>query len=741
MWLSGEMASPIEDYALISDLHTGALVSRNGSMDWLCFPRFDSDSTFGALLGTPEHGRWLLAPDGSREQTGVAFGTGPAGETAGHGAGQAEGTGGAGKEIAPDAAASGADAKARDRDAATDGQDAAGGSATSVVSRQSKGRDQAAAESGSSTEAARRGGEVRGQAKDPRGAHALHDESVHAEEGKPTGADAQAEAERKERVGAPIVVERSYLDSSFVLRTRWKTDTGEATITEFMPVGDRRASLVRRVEGITGTVIISQEVVVRFGYGVVVPWVNRVRNADTDEESIVGIAGPDAVVLHGSNLPHAKDRRHRGQFEVKAGETVDFELCWFQSHRPVPEMIDVDKALEDTLKYWRDWCSRFPPQGEYHEMVKRSLLVLRALTHETTGGIVAAPTTSLPEHFGGERNWDYRYVWLRDAALTLESMMTHGYETEALEWRNWLLRAVAGDPEDLQIMYGLAGERHLAERELDQFPGYADSKPVRIGNGAVGQYQADVIGEVMVVLEKLRNMGGAEDHFSWPLQKALLHYIEKHFDNKDHGIWEMRGEQKYFTHSRVMMWAAFDRGVRAVRDHGLDGEAEHWQGLRDDLREEIMERGFNKEINSFVQTYGSTEVDASLLVLPQVGFVKYDDDLMLGTVARLEQELVDEAGLILRYRTEAGMDGLEPGEHPFMACSFWLVEQYARSGRIEDARELMDQLVGYANELGLMAEEYDPVNKRMAGNYPQAFSHLALIRAADAINGHAQEAL
>ncbi|HEX2247133.1 MAG TPA: glycoside hydrolase family 15 protein, partial [Arthrobacter sp.] len=348
---------------------------------------------------------------------------------------------------------------------------------------------------------------------------------------------------------------------------------------------------------------------------------------------------------------------------------------------------------------------------------------------------------SLPEYFGGERNWDYRYVWLRDAALTLESMMTHGYEKEALEWRNWLLRAVAGDPEDLQIIYGLAGERHLAERELDQFPGYANSRPVRIGNGAVGQYQADVIGEVMVVLEKLRNMGGQEDHFSWPLQKALLHYIEKHFDNKDHGIWEMRGEQKYFTHSRVMMWAAFDRGVRAVRDHGLDGEAEHWGELRDELREEIMEHGFNMEINSFVQTYGSTEVDASLLVIPQVGFVKYDDDLMLGTVARLEQELVDEAGLIKRYRTETGMDGLEPGEHPFMACSFWLVEQYARSGRIEDARELMDQLVGYANELGLMAEEYDPVNNRMAGNYPQAFSHLALIRAADAINGHAQEAL
>ncbi|WP_413542007.1 glycoside hydrolase family 15 protein [Arthrobacter sp. VKM Ac-2550] len=741
--MSGEMASPIEDYALISDLHTGALVSRDGSMDWLCFPRFDSDSTFGALLGTPEHGRWLLAPDGSHEQTGVPLGTGPAGKAAGEGAGPAESARDAGKEIAPDTAASGADAKARDRDGSTEGKADAGGTATAKVADQNRNQNQRLKAAGGSTttEAAHRGGEVRGQAKDPRGDLAEREESVHAEEGKLTGADEEDEAERKKRAGAAVVVERSYIDSSFVLRTHWKTDTGEATITEFMPVGDRRASLVRRVEGVSGTVTITQEVVVRFGYGVVVPWVNRVRNADTDEESIVGIAGPDAVVLHGSNLPTAKERRHRGQFEVKAGETVDFELCWFPSHREVPDMIDVDKALDETLKYWRDWCSRFPPQGEYHEMVKRSLLVLRALTHETTGGIVAAPTTSLPEHFGGERNWDYRYVWLRDAALTLESMMTHGYETEALEWRNWLLRAVAGDPEDLQIMYGLAGERHLAERELDQFPGYADSKPVRIGNGAVGQYQADVIGEVMVVLEKLRNMGGKEDHFSWPLQKALLHYIEKHFDSKDHGIWEMRGEKKYFTHSRVMMWAAFDRGVRGVRDHGLDGEAEHWKKLRDELRDEIMDQGFNKEINSFVQTYGSTEVDASLLVIPQVGFVKYDDDVMLDTVARLEQELVEEAGLILRYRTEAGVDGLEPGEHPFLACSFWLVEQYARSGRIEDARELMDQLVGYANELGLMAEEYDPVNKRMAGNYPQAFSHLALIRAADAINGHAQEAL
>jgi GH15 family glucan-1,4-alpha-glucosidase len=320
-------------------------------------------------------------------------------------------------------------------------------------------------------------------------------------------------------------------------------------------------------------------------------------------------------------------------------------------------------------------------------------------------------------------------------------MMTHCFEAEALQWRNWLLRAVAGDPEDLQIMYGLAGERDLPERILEHLPGYAGSRPVRIGNGAVCQYQADVVGEVMVALEKLRNIGGVEDHFSWPLQKALLRYAERHYFTKDQGIWETRGEPQYFTHSRVMMWAAFDRGVRAVLDHGLEGEARHWAELRDQLREEILAQGFNRDINSFTQAYGSTEVDASLLVLPQVGFVKYDDDMMLGTVERIEQELLDEAGLVLRYRTGSGVDGLEPGEYPFLACSFWLVEQYARSGRIGDARDLMDQLVGYANELGLLAEEYDTANRRMAGNYPQAFSHLALIRAADAINGRAQQAV
>jgi GH15 family glucan-1,4-alpha-glucosidase len=357
------------------------------------------------------------------------------------------------------------------------------------------------------------------------------------------------------------------------------------------------------------------------------------------------------------------------------------------------------------------------------------------LTHFETGGIVAAPTTSLPEEFGGARNWDYRYCWLRDAALTLESMLTHGYESEALKWRDWLLRALAGDPEDMQIMYGVAGERYLEERVLEHLPGYNGSAPVRTGNAAASQYQADVVGEVMVALERLRLAGGQEDSFSWALQRALLSFVEKHIDDKDFGLWEMRGPTRYFTHSRVMMWAAFDCGVRAVRDHGLTGPADQWKKLRNNLREEIMDRGFNRTLNTFTQSYGGTQTDAALLVLPQVGFLPYDDEHMLGTVARIESELVTSGGLLMRYLTQTGVDGLEPGEHPFLACSFWLVEQYARSGRQMDAGKLMDKLVALANELGLLSEEFDTAGNRMAGNYPQAFSHLALVRAADAMHG------
>ncbi|KAD4059609.1 glycoside hydrolase family 15 protein [Arthrobacter yangruifuii] len=589
------MASPIEDYALVSDLHTGALISRNGSMDWLCLPRFDSPSVFGALLGNSDHGRWLLAPD--------------------------------------DAAAA--------------------------------------------------------------------------------------------------VTHRSYLESTFVLRTDWHTPSGAVRVTDFMPVKDRRASIIRRIEGLSGSVDMRQELEIRFGYGTVIPWVFR--GWDDDGEHLSAIAGPGALVLRGPSLPEADNHRHVGRFTVRTGECVDLDLTWYPSHRPVPPRIDVDAALTRTITYWQDWGRRCLPNVPYEQEVRRSLLVLRALTHEDTGGIVAAPTTSLPETAGGDRNWDYRYCWLRDAALTLEAMLTHGYEDEALHWRSWLLRAVAGDPEDLQIMYAVDGGRELPEQVLPQFPGYAGAAPVRIGNGAVRQYQADVVGEVMVALDRLRDRGVPEDHFSWPLQRSLLTFLEKHLEEPDRGIWEMRGTPQHFTHSRVMMWAAFDRAAKAARIHGLDGPVEVWEGLRDGLREEVMERGWDPELKSFTQFYGSGTVDASLLQLPQVGFLAYDDALMEATVSRLESELLNGSGLLLRYATDTGVDGLAPGENPFLACSFWLVEQYAHTGRLPQARKLMDQLVGYANELGLLSEEYDADNAAMAGNFPQAFSHLALVRAADAI--------
>jgi len=594
------MAAPIEDYALISDLHTGALVSRSGSIDWLCLPRFDSPSVFGALLGTEEHGRWLLEPD----QPGAR------------------------------------------------------------------------------------------------------------------------------------VLSRDYLDSSFILQTRWRTGTGEVLVTDFMPVKDRRASVVRRVTGLRGTVQMRQELQVRFNYGTTVPWMRRESPGGT--ERLLAIAGPSAMVLNGGNIPHGSDHRHTGDFLITEGQTVDLELLWYPSHRETPEAADIDAALARTTQYWQDWAGLCVDRERYRLPVRRSLLVLRALTHEDTGGIVAAPTTSLPEEFGGSRNWDYRYCWLRDAALTLEAMMTHGYHDEAEHWRNWLLRAVAGDPDDLQIMYAVDGGRDLPERILSQFPGHSGSLPVRLGNRAVEQYQADVVGTVMVALARLRDRGVAEDSFSWALQRSLLGFLERHLEEPDHGIWEVRGEPQFFTYSRVMMWAAFDRAARAAREGGLEGPVQLWEALRDGLRTEIMDRGFDAGRNTFVQSYGAAEADASLLQLTHVGFLDFDDPRMLGTVAFLEQELLNGQGLLLRYRTGTGIDGLEPGENPFLACSFWLVEQYAHTGRLAEAIRLMDQLVGYANEVGLLSEEYDTVNGRMAGNYPQAFSHLALVRAADAI--HAVEA-
>ena len=592
------MALRIEDYAMIGDCHTAALIGRDGSIDWLCLPRFDSASTFGALLGDEDHGRWLLAPAASLT-----------------------------------------------------------GEATST---------------------------------------------------------------------------RSYLPDTFTLVTTWTTTTGEVEVTELMPHGDRRADIIRRVRGVSGAVQMHVDLRVRFGYSDALPWIRQ--TPDQGDHALVAIAGPDAIVVRGPELT-AQNHSHQADFSVAEGETVDLTLTWFPSHRQPPPRIEVARRIRETTKWWRDWASSADRAPEYPDAVRRSLLVLRALTHEDTGGIVAAATTSLPEQFGGQRNWDYRYVWLRDASLTLEVLLDHGFLAEADAWRSWLLRSIAGDPSDVQIMYGLAGERRLDEYELATLPGYEGSSPVRVGNGAFLQYQGDVFGEVMVALQAARRLGAAEDDFSWPLQRALMTYVEENWMRPDNGIWEIRGPQRHFTHSRVMVWAAFDCAIRAVREFGLEGPAERWQEIRDEIRDEIEQRGWDAERGTYTQYFGSEGVDASLLQLPQVGYLAPDDPRMVSTVEAIERELLHD-GLLLRYRTDTGVDGLPAGEHPFLACSFWLVEQYASSGRMDDARVLMDRLVSFTNDVGLLSEEYDVAGDRQVGNVPQALSHLALVRAADAIARH-----
>ncbi len=586
------MVLPIEDYAMIGDCHTAALVGSNGSIDWLCLPRFDSPSTFGALLGDEEHGRWMLAP------------TDPA--------------------------------------------------ATSS---------------------------------------------------------------------------RRYLDDTFVLVTTWTTPTGVVEVIDLMPHGDRRADVLRRVRGVSGSVQLHIDLRVRFGYADALPWIRQV--PEKGHHALIAIAGPDAIVVRGPELT-AHGHAHTADFTVVQGETRDLTLTWYPSHRQPPKALPVGKRLKATTKWWRQWASGSQKSPVYTDEVRRSLLVLRALTHEDTGGIVAAATTSLPEEFGGQRNWDYRYVWLRDASLTLHVLLDHGFVGEADAWRNWLLRAIAGDPNDVQIMYGLAGERRLDEHELTSLPGYDGAAPVRIGNGAYTQFQGDGFGHVMLALQAARERGGKEPDFSWPLQRALMAYVEENWRRPDNGIWEIRGPEREFTHSRVMLWSAVDCAVRAVEEFGLDGPVERWRALRDEMRDDIEARGFDQQRNSYTQYYGASGVDASLLQLSQVGYVAADDPRMLGTVAAIEEELL-EHGLLLRYRTESGVDGLPAGENAFLACSFWLVEQYARSGRLDDAIALMDTLCAFSNDVGLLSEEYDVAGARQAGNTPQALSHLALVRAADAI--------
>ncbi|TQJ50969.1 GH15 family glucan-1,4-alpha-glucosidase [Phycicoccus sp. SLBN-51] len=588
------MVTPIEDYAVLGDTETVALVSREGSIDWLCLPRFDSPACFAALLGTPEHGRWLLGP------------------------------------------------------------------------------------------------------------------------------------------AEPATTTRRYLEETFILETVHETPSGRVRVTDLMPVGDGRSDVIRRVEGLDGTVRMRHEWVVRFGYGKVRPWVSRSPVHPHDDDVIAAIAGPDMLVLRGDRLPHGEDGHHRDDFEVSAGETVTFTLTWFESWRDIPPPLDVDEQVASTRRRTDAWADRCTYEGPYRDQVVRSLLTLRLLTDTRFGGIVAAATTSLPEDPGGQRNWDYRYCWLRDASLTLEAFLACGYVAEARVWRNWLLRAVAGDPQDLQIMYRVDGSRELPERELDHLPGYAGSAPVRVGNDAVSQRQMDVLGEVMIALHEARARGLETDGEAWAMQLALVDELADHWDEPDNGLWEVRGPQRHFTHSRVMVWAAFDRAVRAVEENDLDGPVDRWRELRDRVKAEVLEKGFDEQRNTFTQHYDTNEVDASLLLIPIVGFLPPDDERVLGTIAAVERDLLSD-GLVLRYRTQSGVDGLPGDEHPFLACSWWLVSAYAMAGMPDKAQALMDRLVGLLNDVGLVSEEYDPQNERMVGNFPQAFSHLTLIGAAHAM--------
>ncbi|MEO7421904.1 MAG: glycoside hydrolase family 15 protein, partial [Ornithinibacter sp.] len=491
------------------------------------------------------------------------------------------------------------------------------------------------------------------------------------------------------------------------------------------------SDLMRVVEGLDGEVEMLHEWIVRTGYGAIIPWVSHV----TDEEGhdvIRAIAGPDMLVLRGTRLPTPEDHVHRDTFMVRAGERLEFSMTWAPSWESVPSPLEVDARIEETQQVFDAWVQRCSHTGRYRERVVRSLLVLKLLTDEKRGGIVAAPTTSLPESVGGSRNWDYRYGWLRDASLTLEALLASGYLDETRTWRDWLVRAVAGDPGDLQIMYAVDGGRDLPERELDHLPGYAGSRPVRIGNGAVHQRQSDVLGEVMIAFDDARRLGLDESTDTWAVQRALVDDLAEHWDQPDHGLWEIRGPMRHFTHSRVMVWAAFDRAVRGVEQYGHEGDVERWREVRDTVHAEVLARGYDPERNTFTQHYDTKAVDASLLLIGTVGFLPEDDRRVQGTIAAVEEDLLHH-GFLLRYRTDTGVDGLEGEENPFLACSWWLVSAFAGCGRLDDAIDLMDRLVALLNDVGLVSEEYDPVKEEMVGNFPQAFSHLALIGAAMSI--------
>jgi GH15 family glucan-1,4-alpha-glucosidase len=520
---------------------------------------------------------------------------------------------------------------------------------------------------------------------------------------------------------------RSYRGNTMILETTFEVDAGEVILIDFMARREGVSELVRIVRGVRGKVSMQTELVVRFGYGRNIPWVQRMKTGRREF-----IAGPDRLLLDSEVGLRGENLRTVGQFEIAAGEQAAFVLSWTPSYCPEPPPRSAVEALEETEAFWTGWSNRFKPRRQWSDAILRSLLTLKALTHRQTGGIAAAGTTSLPERIGGWRNWDYRYCWLRDATFTLYALLTSGYVDEARAWREWLLRAVAGSPEDLQIMYGIAGERRLDEFEVPWLPGYRNSKPVRIGNAAAEQLQLDVYGEVLDALYVARKAGLQSDRASWSLERALLTHLESVWRQPDNGMWEMRGDPRHFTHSKVMAWVAFDRAVRSVEEFGLEGPLARWREIRDTIHQEVCERGFDRSQNCFVQSYGATVLDGSLLLIPIVGFLPPGDDRVRGTLTAIEKGLLRD-GFVQRYHTSEAEDGLPEGEGVFLACSFWMVDNYILQGRAKEAEVLFNRLLSLRNDVGLLAEEYDPSAKRQLGNFPQAFSHMALVNTAQSL--------
>ena len=581
------MPARLEEYALIGDLHTAALVSRHGSVDWMCVPRFDSGAVFASLLGSDANGHWRIAPS-----------------------------------------------------------------------------------------------------------------------------------------GPGTAVRRGYRDDTLVLDTEWETPTGTVQVTDFMPPRDGVPNLVRTVRGVSGEVAMHSLLRLRFDYGRIVPWVEHV------DGQLVAIAGPDAIWLHG-DVPHAgRDFASHADFTVRPGQEVSFVMTWHPSFEEHPTPVPAGPALESTLRFWREWSTGTVCDSPWRDAVVRSLITLKALIYEPTGGIVAAPTTSLPEEVGGVRNWDYRYCWLRDATLTLQALVRSGHLQEAADWRGWLLRAIAGDPADLQIMYGLAGERRLTEFELEWLPGYERSAPVRIGNAASGQLQLDVYGEVVSTLDRAQAEGMEQDPSVLHIVDALLGWLQTGWRQPDEGLWEVRGPRRHFTHSKMLAWAAFDSGARIAERAGHHPTAARWRAVRDEIHADVCARAYDPVRNTFTQSYGSPELDAAVLLMPQLGFLPGDDPRVIGTVDAIAAGLTQD-GFVRRYDPGVGgVDGLPGSEGAFLACSFWMVDALALTGRLERAEELFERLLALANDVGLLSEEYDPTHRRQVGNFPQAFTHVGLVNSA-----------